>query len=237
MSARGTGRGRRLGLTREKVTEAALKLIDRDGLDSFSLRRLATELDVEAMSLYNHVPNKEALLNGVAELLLARIDFSGADTGTWQDRIRAHALAFRAAAHQHPRAFHLVCVRPTQSPASLKSIRSALGALTELGLTPEEQVHALRGYVAFMSGSIMRELGSAITAGTVDPGQVRHRIDEITATEDPLLSAAAPHLAVSDHDVEFHYGIELLIAGLATRAGVPALTPMPPAPQRPDRGR
>ncbi|MDX3749201.1 TetR/AcrR family transcriptional regulator C-terminal domain-containing protein [Streptomyces sp. NBC_01390] len=220
MSVRGTGRGRRLGLTREKVIAAAVKVIDREGPDSFSLRRLATELDVEVMSLYNHVPNKDALLDGVAEMLLARIDFSGAVTGTWQDRIRAHAAAFRTAAKQHPKAFQLVCTRPTQSPAALESIRSALGAITEFGLAPEEQVHVLRSYVAFLVGTIMRELGSAITVGTVEPDQVQQRIDEITATGDPLLASTAPYLAVSDHDVEFEYGIELLITGLATRAGL-----------------
>ncbi|MFE4057624.1 TetR/AcrR family transcriptional regulator C-terminal domain-containing protein [Streptomyces sp. NPDC059096] len=236
MSVRGTGRGRRLGLTREKVIAAALKVIDRDGHDSFSLRRLATELDVEAMSLYNHVPNKEAILDGVADLLLSGIDFSGADTGSWQDRIRAHAVAFRAAARRHPKAFPLVCVRPTRSRASLESIRSALSGLAELGLSPQEQVHALRGYVAYIVGTLMRELDSAITLGTVDPGQVRQRIDGITATGDPLLTATAPHLAVSDHEVEFHYGLELLIAGLATRAGVPYDGGPPPgAPGRPAR--
>ena len=221
MSVRGTGRGRRLGLTREKVIAAAVKVIDREGPDSFSLRRLASELDIEVMSLYNHVPNKEALLDGVAETLLARIDFSGANAGTWQDRIRAHAVAFRAAAKQHPKAFQLVCTRPTQSPAALETIRSALGGIAELGLAPEEQVHALRSYVAFIVGTIMRELGSAITVGTVDPDQVQQRVDEITATGDPLLASTAPYLAVSDHDVEFRYGIELLIAGLATRVGRP----------------
>ncbi|MFE6821715.1 TetR/AcrR family transcriptional regulator C-terminal domain-containing protein [Streptomyces sp. NPDC057690] len=231
MSVRGTGRGRRLGLTREKVIAAAVKVIDREGHDSFSLRRLAAELDIEAMSLYNHVPNKEALLDGVAEMLLARIDFSGADAGTWQDRIRAHAVAFRAAAKEHPKAFQLVCTRPTQSPAALETIRSALGGFAELGLAPEEQVHALRSYVAFIVGTIMRELGSAITVGTVDPDQVQQRIAEITAIGDPLLTSTAPYLAVSDHDVEFEYGIEMLIAGLATRVGLPYDGGLPGGPR------
>jgi len=221
MTARGTGRGRRLGLTREKVIASAMTMIDRDGTDSFSLRRLATELGVEPMSLYNHVPNKEALLNGVAEALLAQVDFSGADSGTWQHRIRAHATAFRAAAQRHPKAFPLVLTRPAQTPAALETIRSPLAGMAELGLAPEELVHVLRCYIAFIVGTIMRELGSAITLGTMDPGRVQQRIDEITAAGDPLLTAIAPHLAVSDHDAEFRYGMELLIAGLAARTGMP----------------
>ncbi|WP_406326892.1 TetR family transcriptional regulator [Streptomyces sp. NBC_00203] len=71
MKVRGGGRGGRLGLTRDKVVDAALAEIDRDGPDSFSLRKLAGEPGVEAMSLYDHVPNKDALLDGVAEALIA----------------------------------------------------------------------------------------------------------------------------------------------------------------------
>lgn len=89
----------------------------------------------------------------------------------------------------------------------------------------------MRSYVAFIVGTIMRELGSAITVGTVDPDQVQQRVAEITATGDPLLTSTAPYLAVSDHDVEFEYGIELLIAGLATRVGLPYDGGLPSGPR------
>ncbi|MFK0229893.1 TetR/AcrR family transcriptional regulator C-terminal domain-containing protein [Streptomyces sp. NPDC090303] len=220
MGARGTGPGRRRGLNRGKVIEAAVEVIERDGLDAFSLRRLADELGVEAMSLYNHVPNKDALLTGVAEALLAEIDYSAAATGTWQERLRAHAAAFRSAAQRHPRAFPLVLTRPTQSAAALGIIRSALAILDELGLEPKEQVHVLRSCTAFIVGTIMRELGSAITLGTIAQDVVEQRVVEIGAEDDPILGRAAPHLAVSDHDVEFSYGIELLITALAARTGM-----------------
>lgn len=220
--ARGTGRGRRLGLTREKVADAALELIDREGPDAFSLRKLAGELDVEPMSLYNHVPNKEALLDDVAESLLARVDFSGIEAGSWQDRLRAHAAAFRAAALRHPKAFPLVLTRPTRSPAAMENIRVALASIDELGFTPQERVYLVRTFVAYIAGTIMRELGSVITVGAMDSAGVRERIDEITAIGDPLLTSTAPYLAVSDHEAEFRYGLELLIDGLATRIGAPA---------------
>ncbi|MFJ2198694.1 TetR/AcrR family transcriptional regulator C-terminal domain-containing protein [Streptomyces violaceusniger] len=221
MTARGTGRGRRLGLTREKVIAAAVAMIDRDGPDAFSLRKLATELDIENMSLYSHVPNKGALLDGVAEALLAGIAFPEQEDGTWQERIRAHAAAFRAAAKQHPKAFPLVLTRPTQSPAALEAIRSTLSCFDELRLDPEEMVHALRGYTAFVVGSIMRDLGYAIYLGAMDSDQVQQRTEAIAASGDPLLTATAPHLADSDDDAEFQYGLELLISGLAAKVGVP----------------
>ena len=221
MQARGTGRGRRLGLTPEKVTAAAVEMIDRDGADVFSLRRLATELGIEAMSLYNHVPSKDALLDAVAERLLGEVDFSGADTGTWQQRLRAHAAAFRAAALRHPKAFQLVLTRPAQSPAALQNIRCALASVSELDLPPKELVQVVRAFAAFIVGTIMRELGSAIPVRARDSEQARRRLGEITATGDPLLLSVAPHLATADHQAEYHYGIELLIAGLAARVGLP----------------
>jgi hypothetical protein len=95
------------------------------------------------MSLYNHVPSKEALLDGVVEAVLADVDLSTATSGRWDDRIRAQAAAFR----------------------------------------------------------------------------VQQRIDEVTMSGDPTLVGAAPYLAVCDHDAEFWYGIELLIAGLANQIG------------------
>jgi AcrR family transcriptional regulator len=221
IQARGTGRGRRLGLTREKVTEAALELIDDEGPDSFSLRRLAGKLGIEPMSLYNHVPSKEALLEDVAETLLARVDFSGTRSGTWQQRVRAHAIAFRDAALRHPKAFPLVLTRPTRSPAAMANIGAALASIDELGLPPEERVYIVRTCVAYIAGTIMRELGSVITVGAMEADQVRERIDEITATGDPLLVQVAPHLAVGDHEDEFRYGLDLIIAGLAARIGAP----------------
>ncbi|MEW2397976.1 TetR/AcrR family transcriptional regulator C-terminal domain-containing protein [Streptomyces sp. NPDC046862] len=195
-------------------------MIDRDGPDAFSLRKLAVELDIENMSLYSHVSNKDDLLDGVAEALLASVDFPGEDASTWQDRIRAQAAAFRAAAQQHPKTFPLVLTRPTQSRAALDAMRSTLACLTDLGLAPEELVLVLRSYTAFVVGSIMRELGYAIYLGAMDEGQIQQRIDDIAGTGDPLLSATAPFLATGDHDAAFHYGLELLIAGLAARTGV-----------------
>ncbi|MGY4979336.1 TetR/AcrR family transcriptional regulator C-terminal domain-containing protein [Streptomyces sp. 900105755] len=221
MKVRGTGRGRRLGLAREKVIEAALAANDLDGPDSFSLRKRAGEWGAEVTSLYNHVPNKDALLVGVAEMLLGGVDLSGTDAGIWPERARAYATAFRTAALRHPKAFTLVLTRPTQSVAALETVRCALAGFPELALAPQELVHVVRSFAGFTVGMIMRELGSAITVGAVEPEQVRRRVDEMVAVGDPLLSSAAPYLAVSDHRAEFEHGIELLIAGLAVRVGVP----------------
>ena len=217
MSVSGTGRGRRLGLSRQRLIEAALQLIDRDGAETFSMRRLAAALDVEVMSLYNHVPNKEALLDGVVEAVLSEVDVTAA-TGTWENRIRAQAAAFRDAALAHPHAFLLVLTRPMQSLGALETVRSGIANIDELGFEPQQAVHALRTFTAYIVGTILRELESTLSFGETDPERVRQRIDEVVMVGDPALTAVAPYLAVCDHKAEFDYGIELLIAGLARRA-------------------
>src|SRR5690242_8331789 len=114
-------RGRPRGgarLTREKVLEAALTLVDRGGTEALSMRSLATELGVDAMSLYNHVANKEAVLDGIAELFLGRIGLPE-PTGDWRADVRALATAFRHAAIQHPQAAPLVLTRQLESAKGL----------------------------------------------------------------------------------------------------------------------
>jgi AcrR family transcriptional regulator len=214
-------RGRRAGLTTERVIAAALQLIDREGLDALSMRRLATELGVHAMSLYNHVPSRGVLLDGVVEAVLREGDASVASSGAWDERIRERCRAFRAAALAHPNAFVLVLTRPVLSHAALDVIRAGLSPAIDAGLAPESAVHAMRAFTAFMTGTILREVGSVMTFAAVDADLLDRQVDEATHSRDPVLAAAAPHLAVVDHDAEFDYGIELLIAGLAHEGGLP----------------
>src|ERR687893_1436892 len=98
-------------LSRRRVLEAAVRFADREGLGSLTMRRLGAELGVEAMSLYNHVPNKGALLDGMVEVLLGELDVPPEDEG-WERRIREAYRAFRRLAHEHPNVFPLLVVRP-----------------------------------------------------------------------------------------------------------------------------
>src|ERR671933_1997998 len=88
-------------LNRRRVLEAAVRFADREGLESLTMRRLGAELGVEAMSLYNHVPNKSALLDGMVEVLLNELEVPPEKLG-WEERIREGYGAFRRLAHEHP---------------------------------------------------------------------------------------------------------------------------------------
>ena len=137
-----TGTTRRAQLTRQRVVEAAVELADRDGIESISMRRLAQELGVEAMSLYTHVRNKDDLLDGMADAVISEIPLS-ADGAGWKSSLRQTALAARGVMLRHPWAPRTVETRPAPGPAALGYVNAVLGILREGGFTIAQAHHAL----------------------------------------------------------------------------------------------
>src|SRR5258706_5684902 len=109
----------RVALSRERVLEAALQIVDREGLEAISMRRLGDALGVEAMSLYNHVPNKAAVLDGVFERVLAELPVLKPGRKSWRAVLKAQALALRDVLAAHPNALPLFATRPAVTEASL----------------------------------------------------------------------------------------------------------------------
>src|ERR671910_3474527 len=105
---------KRQPLSRRRILEAAVRLVDRGGLEALSMRKLGSELGVEAMSLYNHVPNKGALLDGMVEVLLGELEVPPENHG-WEERVRDGYRAFRRLAHEHPNVFPLLVERPPET--------------------------------------------------------------------------------------------------------------------------
>lgn len=207
-------------LSRERVLSEALALVDEEGLDAVGMRKLARRLGVDPMSLYNHVDGKDALLDGIVEVLLASIPAStpGADL-----RETLHRLAsdFRRAMLDHPRAAPLVLTRQSDSLAALAPTEAALGPMLAAGLPPEPAVHVLRAVLAFLIGTLTREVNAAATFSGA--GDERRRA-ELEASGLPAVVAAAPHLAVCDHEAEFEFGLKILLDAVsltAAQAGEP----------------
>jgi AcrR family transcriptional regulator len=214
-----TTKAGRAPLTREAVIHAAVRLVDQDGPEALSMRRLAADLGIEAMSLYYHVPNKAALIDGVAETVLAEMDISRAARGTWEERVRGLARAFREVALAHPRSFPLVLTRQLGSAVALRPIEAALSVLRDAGFDRATAVHALRSFVAFQTGSLMREFGASPALSGLSPSGVAARKDELERSQFPMVVEAAPLLAVCHHEREYEFGVELLIVALQQLRG------------------
>src|SRR5919204_3031502 len=137
-----TGAQRRTQLTRERVVAAGIELADRDGIESISMRKLAQELGVEAMSLYTHVRNKEDLLDGVVDAVIGEIPTS-ADGADWKTSLRQTVLAARSVVLRHPWAPRTIETRTTPVPAVPRYFNAVIGILHEGGFSIALAHHAL----------------------------------------------------------------------------------------------
>lgn len=200
-------------LSRVRIVATAIDLIEREGADAVSMRAIAAELGVGVMSLYNHVPNKEALLDAVAETVLSQIEFTDDPDAEWTDRVRMQALAFRQIAHHYPRCTMVVVSRQLRSPAGLLPVERALVTLRGAGFGGDEAVRALRVFIAYIVGSLLREVGVTPTFAPVRGSDLR--VEEVDPLLFPQVGELAPTLHECDHEAEFAFGLELLIQAMA----------------------
>jgi len=210
-----TGATRRAQLTRQRVVEAAVELADREGIESISMRRLAQELGVEAMSLYTHVRNKDDLLDGMADAVISEIPLS-ADGADWKSSLRQTALAARGVMLRHPWAPHTVETRPAPGPAALGYVNAVLGILREGGFTIAQAHHALHIF-----GSRLLGFAQALfdDSGDLDPETAAALESRLGATHPYAveMALAVTHtgaLGPCDDDAEFTFALDFLLDGL-----------------------
>ncbi|WP_335987902.1 TetR/AcrR family transcriptional regulator C-terminal domain-containing protein [Glycomyces sp. MUSA5-2] len=201
-------RGQRAGLSRERVLEAALGLVEREGLGALTMRRLAAELDIEAMSLYHYVPNKDALLDGLVERVVERAVAARPEGGTWQEALRGYALAMRRALLAHPEVVPLLAGRPALTARTMSTVEAVLGALREAGFSPAQglrMIHAITGLA----------IGEAAVQAGAGPDPLGP--DAVDAEAFPLLAAAVQGGA-ADLNGRFEFALAALLDGFAGAA-------------------
>ncbi|HTK63907.1 MAG TPA: TetR/AcrR family transcriptional regulator [Pseudonocardia sp.] len=204
---------------------ACVALIERDGADAVSMRRVAAELGAAPMSLYNHVPNKATLLDAVAEHIMSEmdLDLGGHQPGEpesgepdWCDQARALARNFRAVARRYPRSVLLVITRQPRSTVGLRPVELALGVVRRAGFDDQTSVRLVRTVVSFVIGSLMHEAGVdqlAAQPSAPDLAAFAATLDEAHYAQ---VRAVLPMLVQHDHDAEFEFGLELLIGAMQT---------------------
>ena len=200
-----------MALTRERIVDAGLGLADEHGLEAVSMRRVAGELGVKAMSLYNHVAGKDALLDGMLERVLDEVTLPVAGRD-WEAELRRCALSLHDAMRRHPWACGLA-MAPAAFPSALgaraRYIEAILRTLREAGFTAEQAYygsHALDGHTV---GITMWELGHTVA----DQSRVEEARRQIVAGDYPyLLEHSREHEA--DHQGAFAFGLDLVFDGL-----------------------
>lgn len=198
---------KREALSRERILRAALSIVDREGLEAISMRRVGEELGVEAMSLYNHVANKAAMLDGIFEIVLAELPPAKA-AKSWTLALRERARALHETLRTHPNALPLFSTRPAVTPASITHVEGALDELRKAGFSIDEALSALQVLVAFVVGH---------TVSTHSPrvlGEESHpRYEDLSEEEFPRVREAARVLADHDVEKEFEFGLDAMLAG------------------------
>jgi AcrR family transcriptional regulator len=213
-AANGSGK-----ITRDAVLAAALQIIDVDGADGLSMRRLARALGRDPMILYRHASNKAALLDGVAETVLAQLTVDSADPD-WAAQLRTVARGYRALALAHPNVVPLLVTRPLATPlalrppGTLRPLEDILTLLTRAGFSGPDALHIYRALFGFLHGHVLNELQELVEKPEETDDLLRLGLHRLPIGEFPLLRSLAPVLAAYDGAAELERGLDILLTGL-----------------------
>lgn len=216
---------RRTPLTRERILEAALRFVDAQGLQALSMRKLAADLGVEAMSLYNHIENKEDILRGITDLLFAGVEVPDDDGGDWVQRTRRLAHAVRQALSDHPNVVPLVISRPVRTPAFLRMMDSAVGNFRAAGFDDDMAHHAWHTVSAHVVGYVLQEIATPLldaqlggaAAAPAAPADGSEPPLAVLPVEFPHVARIAPYLARCRPVDEFDFALDLILTGLQAK--------------------
>src|SRR3954447_4746594 len=205
----------RLPLSRERILAAALDLADENGIESLTMRKLGETLGFEAMSLYNHVANKNDLLDGMIDLVLVETE-SPSPVEDWDAAIRATALSVHHALNRHPWACNLLMSPGRVRPSRLRYMDALLGRLREAGFSADTTYHAYHVLDAHIFSFSMWQNAHNYTPAA--PEEMAGMLDRlIPVSEFPHLHEhAVQHMSEGPHRhvSAFEYGLDLILEGL-----------------------
>ncbi|MCL4222492.1 MAG: TetR/AcrR family transcriptional regulator [Phycisphaerales bacterium] len=190
------------------MTEAALRLILAEGEGALTMRRLGEVLGVRAMALYNHFPNKEAILDAVASLAFASMPVPP-DKGHWRTRIKGLCFGIRGMALQQPNVFRVAMTRRVPPEKALPHIAAALSAFADAGLPPAAQAVAYQTVRLYVRAHCLWEIEELGVHRDGASAGFTHATTDLSKT-----AAAAKMVFAPDPDRQFEAGLDLILRGL-----------------------
>ena len=203
-------------LTRERVLLAAIALADRGGVEALTMRKLGQELGVEAMSLYNHVANKDDLLDGIVDHLFAEIGMPPQGVG-WKEAMRQRALAARDVLTRHPWAIRLMESRSRPGPATLRHHNAVIGCLREAGGSIAMVAHAYSALDSYIYGFAMQQASLPFEGSDEAAEIAEHFLQQFPTDDYPhLVALTVQHVLQPGYNYadEFAFGLDLILDGL-----------------------
>ncbi|MFM7603055.1 MAG: TetR/AcrR family transcriptional regulator C-terminal domain-containing protein [Pseudanabaena sp.] len=201
-------------LTRERILSAAMDLADKDGIELLSMRKLAQEMGVKAMSLYNHVTNKDDILDNIVDIVVSEIELPKIG-GDWRDEMRRRAISAHEVLLRHPWAAMALMSRMNVGSAMLKYIDLTLGCLCEAGFSCEMADHAKNVIDSYIYGFTLQELTFPINESDYSE-MAMQGLPIIPADKYPYLNKLAHQVIERSYDGihNFGFGLELILNGL-----------------------
>ena len=208
---------RRAPLSRERVLRTAIELADQGGLGSLTMRKLGQQLGVEAMSLYNHVANKDDILDGIVDLVVGDIDVPPAGTH-WKAAMRQRSISAHQVLLAHPWAAMLVMSRFNIGPGMTRYLDATLGRLREGGFSIEEALDAWHTLDSHLYGFTLQELN--LPFGVEETQNVSASVlGQIPAEQYPYVFEVITRIMQTGRDEDFEFGLDLVLDGLERIAG------------------
>lgn len=183
-------------LSRERVIQAALDIVDRDGLDGLTMRALGRELGADPMAAYYHLPNKAAVLDGVVEAVWSELELPEASDKSWQTQLEEIAGAMRDTLRRHPNALPILATRPNLSAPGFRLTDHTLAVLLDAGLPSEEALAFVNAAGEFLLGHALAESAPALP--NAEDADILTAVDQAQAAEN------FPHLIRVLGEVDLH---------------------------------
>lgn len=207
---------RRIPLSKDRVLEAAMRLADEGGIATLSMRKLAQELGVEAMSLYNHVANKDELLDAMVDAVFSEIGLPTAG-GDWRVSMRKRALAVRDVLTRHPWAIELMEARSRPGPSTLAHHDAVLGCLRGAGFSIPMAAHAFSAMNSYIYGFVMQQVTLPFRTADETAEVAKSIFQQFPANAYPhMTELTVEHVLKPGYDYadEFEFGLDLILDGL-----------------------
>ena len=223
----------RTPLSRERILVTALALADTSGIESLTMRKLGEAVGVEAMSLYNHVPSKGDLLDGLINLVFSEIELPSA-ADSWKTAMRQRAISARAVLSRHRWAIGLMESRTTPGPATLRHHNAVIGCLRQAGFPVELAAHAYSVLDSYIYGFALQEASLPFDTRQETSELAQAIVAQFPAEEYPHLAEFTfEHVLQPGYEYgrEYEFGLDLILDGL--ERALPAARRAPPHPEHP----
>ena len=207
----------RTRLNTDRVLRAAVALADGGGTEALTMRKLGQALGVEAMSLYNHVANKEDVLDGVVDIVFSEIDLD-CDGRDWKMAMRKRAISAREVLARHRWAIGLMESRTHPGPANLRHHDAVLRCLREAGFSLPMAAHAYSALDSYIYGFALTQVSLPFDTGEQAAEMVKMFLRQFPAEQFPHLFEMGAQLVMKpgyDYAKEFEFGLDLILDGLA----------------------